>query len=719
MKKISYLLCALLLLGSTARADEGMWLLPLLEKMNIKNMKEAGLALDARDIYDINHSSLKDAIVIFGGGCTGEVVSGEGLLLTNHHCGYGVIQALSSVEHNYLKDGFWAKNREEEIPAPGLRVIFMERMTDVTKDVLSVLDTCTTEESRMETENKLIREWGEKVKEENPNTTGRLYSMYGGNQYYLVVYKVYSDVRFVGAPPSSIGKFGADTDNWMWPRHTCDFSMFRIYAGADNEPADYSPDNRPYRPRQFLPVSLKGIQQGDFVMTLGYPGTTTRYMTSVEVDRQEQLTNNIGIEVRTLRQDILLEDMLADPKVQLQYASKYSGSSNAWKKWTGMNETFDKLNVKNRRAMEEEAFSVWVNANKKRREKYGTALSDIEEAIHGQWDRVYVSRYLSEALRNIEVASFASRAARLLGRTGEDGSINTAAFKTQAERFFANYNAPTDVKVAKAMLKLFASRVDKEHYPSVYEIIDQEYSGNTDAYVENLFEKSHFVSAERVNCLIDCLAADNTRAAALEEIANDPAVILGKSVEAKSAECQAAIAPFNTQYERGHRNFIAGMMEMNKGEAMYPDANFSMRLTYGNVLNYRPKDGVIYDYYTTLTGVMEKEDPDNWEFVVPEKLKQLYNNKDYGQYADPGKEVVTGFIANTDITGGNSGSPVVNAHGELIGLAFDGNWESMSGDVIFEPELQRCIAVDIRYVLFIIDKYGEAGYLLEEMDIRK
>lgn len=716
MKKISFILCAVLLLGGNVRADEGMWLLPLLKQFNIKAMKDAGLRLVANDIYNINHSSLKDAIVIFGGGCTGEVVSPDGLLLTNHHCGYSVIQALSSVEYNYLRDGFWARNREEEIPAPGLRVTFMERMTDVTKEVHAILDTCTTEENRSAAEVNLNKEWGEKVKAENPHFTARLYSMYGGNQYYLVVYKIYTDVRFVGAPPSSIGKFGADTDNWIWPRHTCDFSMFRIYAGPDNEPAGYAPENRPYRAKYSLPVSLKGIEQGDFVMTLGYPGTTTRYMTSIEVDRQEQLTNNIGIEVRTIRQNILLEDMLADPKVQLQYASKYSGSTNAWKKWTGMNETFKKLNVKARRAKEEAAFSAWVKANKKRQEKYGTALGDIDEAIRGQWNMLYVSRYLSEALRNIEVSGFASR---LFAKANGQDEVNGENLKMQATRFFANYNRPTDVKVAKAMLKIFAQRVDKEHYPTVYGIIETDYAGNIDAYVEDLFAKTAFASEEKLHNLIDRLVTEDSRAAAWEEVRNDPAWILGRSVADKTREYQVAVNPFYAQYERGHRNFIAGMMEMKKGEPLYPDANFSMRLTYGNVLNYRPRDGVTYDYYTTLTGVMEKEDPGNWEFVVPEKLKQLYNNKDYGQYARPGQEVVTGFIANTDITGGNSGSPVLNAKGELIGLAFDGNWESMSGDVIFEPELQRCIAVDIRYVLFIMDKYGEAGYLLEEMDIKK
>lgn len=716
MKKITFILCALLLTGSTLRADEGMWLLPLLNKLNGKAMAQAGLKLSPEDIYNINKPSLKDAIVIFGGGCTGEVVSAEGLLLTNHHCGYGAIQALSSVEHNYLQDGFWAKNKGEEIPAPGLQVIFMERMTDVTKEVLAVLDTCTTEASRLAEEARLNKEYADRAKEENAHFMGRMYSMYGGNQYYFVIYKTYRDVRLVGTPPSSIGKYGADTDNWIWPRQTGDFSMFRIYAGADNQPADYSPDNKPYVPKRFLSISLKGVKEGDFVMTLGYPGSTTRYMTSIEVDRQEQLTNGIGIEVRTIRQNVLLEDMLADPKVQLQYASKYSGSTNAWKKWTGMNETFKKLNVKARRAEEEAAFKVWVNTNKKRSEKYGTALADIEESVKGQWEMTYVSRYLTESLRNIEVSAFASR---LFARTPEKGKVNAENLKNQVTRFFANYNRPTDVKVAKAMLKIFAERVEKEHYPSVYATIENEYSGNIDAYVEDLFAKTSFAEQDKLNALIDRLADEVTYEEALKEVDSDPALALGRSVNTKAMECQQAIMPYQGQYARGHRNFIAGMMEMKKDEALYPDANFSMRLTYGNVLTYRPRDGVIYDYYTTLTGVMEKEDPDNWEFVVPEKLKQLYKSKDYGPYAAPGKEVVTGFIANTDITGGNSGSPVLNADGELLGLAFDGNWESMSGDVIFEPELQRCIAVDIRYVLFVMDKYGEAGYLLKEMDIKK
>lgn len=716
MKKITTILFALLLTSSTMHADEGMWLLPLLNKLNGKAMTQAGLKLSPEDIYNINKPSLKDAIVIFGGGCTGEVVSGEGLLLTNHHCGYGAIQALSSVEHNYLQDGFWAKNKGEEIPSPGLQVVFMERMTDVTKEVLAVLDTCTTEESRSAEESRLNKKYADRAKEESPHFMGRMYSMYGGNQYYFVIYKTYRDVRLVGTPPSSIGKYGADTDNWIWPRQTGDFAMFRIYAGADNEPAEYSPDNKPFVPKYFLPISLKGVKQGDFVMTLGYPGSTTRYMTSIEVDRQEQLTNGIGIEVRTIRQNVMLEDMLADPKVQLQYASKYSGSTNAWKKWTGMNETFKKLNVKARRAEEEAAFAAWVNAKKKRSEKYGTALTDIKESVKGQWNMTYVSRYLTESLRNIEISSFASR---LFGRLPESGKINAENLKNQANRFFGNYNRPTDVKVAKAMLKIFAARVDKEHYPSVYATIDSEYSGNIDAFVEDLFDKTSFADQDKLNALIDRLAEEATYEEALQEINNDPALLLGRSVNTKAMECQQAVMPYYGQYARGHRNFIAGMMEMEKDEALYPDANFSMRLTYGNVLTYRPRDGVIYDYYTTLTGVMEKEDPDNWEFVVPEKLKQLYKSKDYGPYAAPGEEVVTGFIANTDITGGNSGSPVLNADGELLGLAFDGNWESMSGDVIFEPELQRCIAVDIRYVLFIMDKYGEAGYLLKEMDIKK
>ncbi|MFA5497864.1 MAG: S46 family peptidase, partial [Bacteroidales bacterium] len=550
MKKITTILFALLLTSSTMHADEGMWLLPLLNKLNGKAMTQAGLKLSPEDIYNINKPSLKDAIVIFGGGCTGEIVSGEGLLLTNHHCGYGAIQALSSVEHNYLQDGFWAKNKGEEIPSPGLQVVFMERMTDVTKEVLAVLDTCTTEESRSAEESLLNKKYADRAKEESPHFMGRMYSMYGGNQYYFVIYKTYRDVRLVGTPPSSIGKYGADTDNWIWPRQTGDFAMFRIYAGADNEPAEYSPDNKPFVPKYFLPISLKGVKQGDFVMTLGYPGSTTRYMTSIEVDRQEQLTNGIGIEVRTIRQNVMLEDMLADPKVQLQYASKYSGSTNAWKKWTGMNETFKKLNVKARRAEEEAAFAAWVDAKKTRREKYGTALADIEESVKGQWNMTYVNRYLTESLRNIEISSFASR---LFGRLPENGKINAENLKNQANRFFGNYNRPTDVKVAKAMLKIFAARVDKEHYPSVYATIDNEYSGNIDAFVEDLFAKTSFADQDKLNALIDRLAEEATYEEALQEINNDPALLLGRSVNTKAMECQQAVMPYYGQYARGHR----------------------------------------------------------------------------------------------------------------------------------------------------------------------
>lgn len=713
MRKICLFLGMLLLLWQPqpVRADEGMWLLPLLKKLNGKDMKEAGLKLSVEDIYSINRSSLKDAVVIFGGGCTGEVVSPEGLLLTNHHCGYGAIQNLSSVEHNYLKDGYWAMNRSEELPAPGLSVTFLERIEDLSKDFNKVLNKCATETERKKALASLIKEAEDKVKEQNPKLRGMVSSLYGGNMYYLFIYKIYTDIRFVGAPPSSIGKFGADTDNWIWPRHTCDFSVFRIYAGPDNEPADYAPENRPLQAKKSLAVSIAGVKEGDFVMTLGFPGTTTRFMTAAEVAEQQDVINRTGIEARTLAQNILLEDMLADPKVQLQYASKYSGLTNAWKKWIGMNETFAKLHVQERRAQEEQAFMQWIGDNAKRRAKYGTALSDITEAVDGRRENLKVLRYLSESLRNIELSSlsYIIENAVKSDRTGDK-----PAWEKRLQNFYKNYNLPTDVKLAKAMIKFFAEKVDKAYYPDFYQTIAQDFGGDTDAYVDTLYKRSPLVSCEKAVAFLQ-----QDKETILNILQNDPAAQLGRQVNESIGKQRREGALFSDQYNRGHRNYIAGILAMNPGKATYPDATFTMRLTYGKVLSYKPKDAVVYDYYTTLTGVMEKEDPDNWEFIVPERLKELYQKKDYYPYAEPGEELHTGFIANTDITGGNSGSPVLNARGELIGLAFDGNWESMSGDVIFEPELQRCIAVDIRYVLFIMDKFGGAGYLLDEMTVNK
>ena len=715
MKKTGLLiLFAILLSISPLRSDEGMWLLPLIEKLNIKKMSEMGFKLTAKDIYDINNTSLKDAIVHFGGGCTGEIISSEGLLLTNHHCGYGVIQRLSTVEKDYLQHGFWAMNRQEELPSPGLSVTFLESFTDVTKEIEKALKKANTDEERKKALDGKIEELTKKATANNKYLQARVTTMYGGNDYYLVVTKVYTDVRFVGAPPSSIGKFGADTDNWMWPRHTGDFSLFRVYADENNQPAAYSPNNKPLQPKKHLTISLKGVEQNDFAMIIGYPGRTSRFMTSAEVAETRDITNAISIYVRGIRQDVLMADMEADPKIRLQYSSKYSGSSNFWKKAIGMNETFAKLNVQERRAQEEKAFAEWVKKDKKRVEKYANALENINSAVEKRAQPMYHLRYLQEALGNIEltaVANHYAQVASLLAKGDKEEAMKAAGgLEQRIKAFFVNYSEPTDRKVAKALIKVYQDKVKAEHRPEFFKTLEGKFAGNIDKFVDDMFDNSVFTSLEKIEKAL----AENHNA-----IINDPALEVGKSIFSLMPKLQAQLARANQTYADGHKAYIAGQLEMKKGTAMYPDANSTMRLTYGQVLNYSPKDAVLFEHITTLNGVMEKEDPNNWEFVVPEKLKELHKNRDYGQYAMSNGEMPVAFLTNNDITGGNSGSPVLNAKGELIGCAFDGNWEAMSGDIIFEPTLQRCISVDIRYVLFIIDKFGGAGHLVNEMTLAR
>ena len=711
IKKIVLLfLSAIILSVGTSRADEGMWMLPLIQKLNIKEMSNMGFKLSAKDIYDINNSSLKDAVLQFGGGCTAEIISKDGLVLTNHHCGYGTIQKLSSVDHNYLLNGFWAKNRDEEIPANGLTVTFLDRFEDVTKEVTEALSGLIEPKAREDALKAISDRLTDKAVGENKYLKGRVVSFFGDNQYYLIISKTYNDIRFVGAPPSSIGKFGADTDNWMWPRHTGDFSMFRIYADKDNNPAEFSKNNIPYQPKKFLTISLKGVKQNDPSMILGYPGRTNRFMTSYEVKETSEITNAATILVRGVRQNILMTDMVADPKIRLMYSNKYAGSSNSWKKAIGMNETFVKLKVYERRAAEEKAFMEWVAADPVRVEKYGKALTDVKSAIEGRAKLQFTLKYYTEALNSIELTAAALRyGSKSDGDSKEERGGRPTALASPAD-FYKDYNIATDKKVAKAMMTLFKEKVPATDLPDFYKTIDADYQGSIDAYVEAMFSQSVFVSEEKLKA---ALAGDK------KEMEHDPAYIAGKNISDAMVKYTREIEQYRSLYAKGQKQYIAGMLDMKAGQAMYPDANFTMRLTYGKVLNYSPKDGVIYDYVTTLDGVMQKEDPKNWEFVVPTKLKELYNAKDFGQYALKDGRMPVAFLTNNDITGGNSGSPVLNGKGELIGTAFDGNWESMSGDIIFEPSLQRCINVDIRYTLFIMDKFGGAGYLLNEMKISK
>ena len=714
MKKIKLLSLMLLLLPlAPVRADEGMWLLPLLEKMNSGRMTELGFEITPQEIYDLNNTSLKDAIVIFGNGCTGEIVSDQGLVFTNHHCGYAAIQQLSSVEHNYLKDGFWAMNTDEELYAEGLTVSFLESFTDVTDQVEKALKKCKGQEDMIKALDKLEGKLCKKAGCDDKFIVGRLTSFYGGNTYYFIVYKIFRDIRLVGTPPSSIGKFGADTDNWMWPRHTGDFSIFRVYADKDNNPADYSEDNVPYSPERHLRISLAGYEEGSPAMIMGYPGTTNRFMTASELAEQRE-RNEVAIKVRTVRQDVLMADMQADPKIMIQYASKYAGSSNGWKKWIGMNETFAKLGVQDRRAEEEVAFTEWVNAGGQERiDRYGDALKNIDEAVAGRKADNLLAAYLRESLGSIElvnVSAYGGMIKEALDKKDQEKKdAELASIEAALENFYKDYSMPTDKKVAVAMISLLKESIPAEELPSFYQEIDSCFGGDINAFVEDLYSKSLYTSLDKVKAAVD--AAD------VSALTDDPACKVLLSYIKSYNPHQQALIEYAEQFAQGKKDYIAGTLEMREGEAIYPDANFTMRLTYGTVLPYYPRDAVFYNYYTTLKGVMEKEDPSNWEFVVPDKLKELYEAKDYGRYANDKGGMPLAFISNLDITGGNSGSPIMNGRGELIGLAFDGNWESMSGDIIFEPELQRCISVDIRYVLFIIEKYGGATNLIEELDI--
>ena len=715
MKRILSIITALTVFAGSAFADEGMWLLPLLEKMNGKAMKELGCELTPKQIYDINHKSLKDAIVQFGSGCTGEIVSKDGLLLTNHHCGYSNIQQLSTVEHDYLKDGYWAMNRSEELPCEGLTVTFLEYMKDVTKilekaEKKAVKEFGEDEMKVAEAVNKAAEALIKEAEDANPYCTVNIETFYNNNVYYLIVYKTYTDVRFVGAPPSSIGKFGADTDNWMWPRHTGDFSMFRVYADKKGNPAEYSPENVPLKAKNHLKISLAGVQEGDYTMIMGYPGRTTRFQTSPELKSQIE-QNDIRIAARTIRQDVMLEDMLADPKVKIQYASKYSGSSNGWKKWQGMKLAFDKLDIIGRAEKEEEAFTQWVNANRKRSEKYGTALKDLANGIESGRDANNAFTKALETVYKIELTNFGLTFKIMAGRALKGGADTTAAINAAYEAIagqYGDYSAGTDRKVAKALMKHYRDIAEPENY---LKNLNADFATmDIDAFVDELFNSSAFTSAESLKEAIERKGAD---------ILNDPAVKTGMSIYNECLQAQMLTMKSAQDLGKARQSYTAGLLEWKKGEPSYPDANFTMRYTYGTVGGYSPKDAVVYKHYTTLDGVMEKEDPDNWEFVVPAKLKELWKNKDYGQYGTADGKMVTCFLSNNDITGGNSGSPIMNGRGELIGLAFDGNWESMSSDVMFEPDLQRCINVDIRYVLFIVDKFGGAGWLIDEMDIVK
>ena len=699
-------------------ADEGMWMLTDLKAQNAVAMRELGLEIPVEEVYNANSISLKDAVVHFGGGCTGEVISSEGLVLTNHHCGYGAIQQHSNVEHDYLTEGFWAMNRDAELPTPGLTVTFIDRILDVTS---YVNDQLKKDEDPNGT-NYLSPSYLSKVaerfaKDENievtPATKLELKAFYGGNKYYMFVKTVYSDIRMVGAPPSSIGKFGADTDNWMWPRHTCDFSVFRIYADANGEPAEYNENNVPLKAKKHLAISLKGINEGDYAMIMGFPGSTNRYLTQSEVKQRMHSTNEPRIRIRGVRQDVLKKEMAASDKVRIQYASKYAGSSNYWKNSIGMNKAIIDNKVLETKAEQEAKFAAFAKA--KGNTDYEKVVSEIDAAIEKSNPILYNYTCFREVFQGgIEfgtpylILDKLKEAIKNKDKEAINKNIETLK-KVYADIHNKDYDHEVDRKVAKALLPLYAEMVPANALPAFYTTIQKDFKGNYDAYVDHCYDNSIFSNEANFNKFI--------KKPTVKAIEKDPMTAYVRAKYDLMDKLGNELAESMKGMDLLHKTYVRGLCEMYSPEPKAPDANFTIRLTYGNVKSYNPKDGVHYKYYTTLKGVMEKEDPTNPEFVVPAKLKELYEAKDFGRYALPNGDMPACFLTTNDITGGNSGSPVINGNGELIGAAFDGNWESLSGDINFDNNLQRCIAVDIRYVLFIIDKLGGCKHLIDEMTI--
>lgn len=700
-------------------ADEGMWMLTDLKKQNAAVMQDLGLDISIDKVYCPDSISLKDAVVHFGGGCTGEVVSSEGLVLTNHHCGYQYIQQHSSVEHDYLTDGFWAMSRAEELPCEGLTITFIDRILDVTDYVQEQLKKDDDPEGLNYLSPSYLSTVAERfAKKENIKTDDftvlELKPFYGANKYYLFVKTVYKDIRMVGAPPSSIGKFGADTDNWMWPRHCGDFSIFRIYASKDGKPANYAADNVPLKVKKHLTINMGGIKEGDFTFVMGFPGRNWRYMISDEVEERMQTTNFMRDTVRGVRLRVLGEEMAKDAKTRIQYAAKYASSANYWKNAIGMNEGLVSLKVLDRKKDEQKRLLAF--GEETGNDSYRQAYETIKQIVAKRHDAVYHQQAIYEALMLGTEFSKIPDTDKLLASLEKNDpkgiKAAVAALDEQGKKFFnKDYSTAVDRKVSKQLIALYAQLIPAGQRISIFELIDDKFGGNTDAFVDACFDKSIFRSPEALAAFLK-----NPNAGKLK---NDPMVQYAKSVKEGYKAMDEAMKAETNAYNRAHKTWVAGMLALKQkeGKAIYPDANSTLRLTYGKIGSYEPADGKEYLYYTTLKGVMEKEDPDNPEFVVSPKLKELYEKKDFGPYAMPDGRMPVCFVTATDNTGGNSGSPVFNAKGELIGVGFDRNYEGLTGDIAYNPQLQRAACVDIRYVLFVIDKYAGAKHLIDEMTI--
>ncbi|MAY83285.1 MAG: serine protease [Flavobacteriales bacterium] len=719
MKKVALFIAGFMLVFAPIKvnADEGMWLPLFIKRLNYADMKKEGLKLKPEEIYSVNNSSLKDAIVRLGRGfCTGEMISDQGLMLTNHHCGFGVIQKYSTEENNYLDDGFWAMEKKDELPA-GFSVSFLVSMEDVTEKVNAELN----EEMTLEERNKAIKMISDSLEKEAKGETDyevNVRSFFNGNQFFLFIYQTFQDVRLVGAPPSSIGKFGGDTDNWMWPRHTGDFTLFRVYANENNEPAEYSEDNVPYKPKHHLPVSLKGIEEGDFSMIFGFPGSTDRFLTSAGIKYELETRQPTYVKLRRAVLDIYEEEMAQDEATRIAYASKHASISNYWKYFKGQSAGLKRLKVYDKKKAQEDALQEWINQDERRKELYAGVLEGFDTGYENLKEVNRYRIYLNEAIFRVEAIAYSRRFGTLKGlleaeeKDEEAIAKEVEKLKAGMEANYKDYSKKIDVQVFAEMMKTFSEDIPKENQPEAVVNLFAKYNGDFEKMAAEFYDSTIFADPLSTKEFLDNPSA--------EGIANDPIWIIQNAVISDYYDNVKPMISKETEgLARSERLFVKGLMEMNSDKNYAPDANSTMRMTYGTVGDYVPRDAVKYDYYTTAQGILEKEDPTDHEFIVPAKLKDLILAKDYGQYASEDGELVVNFISNNDITGGNSGSPMINGNGELIGTAFDGNWEAMSGDIAFETQLQRTIGVDIRYTLFIIDKFAGAKHLIDEMTIVK
>ncbi|MBO7652550.1 MAG: S46 family peptidase [Bacteroidales bacterium] len=715
MKKIfSILIFALL--SCSLFADEGMWLPLLLEKYNIADMQKKGFKLNADDIYSINHASMKDAIVLFGGGCTGELISNEGLLITNHHCGYGTIQRHSSVEHDYLTDGFWAMSRKDELASPGLTVTFLVSMEDVTD---KVLEGVTSEMSASERETKIAVNIA-KIKEESVKGShyqARIEPFYCGNQYFLFKNEIFEDVRLVGAPPSAIGKFGGDTDNWMWPRHTGDFSLFRVYCGKDGKPAKYSDDNIPYTPKKFFPISLNGVQEGDFTMVFGYPGSTQEYLPAVAVEQVLFDTDPTRIAIRDKKLEVIKAGMEKSKLTRIQYSNKAAGIANGWKKWQGEIKGLKRLDAVNVKRNFEEGFQKWANGKpeyKNLLDDYATVYAEMKPL-----NLAYI--YISEAGLGSYAVSFANQMRML--ESCKDASVeNLQSLKEMAlsksKGNYKDYDEQVEIRLFAEMVKIYMENMPSKYYPATFNNFDKVTKSASDkymAYAEYCFSKSVFANQTKFENFVNGLSSKSVKT-----LQSDPIYNIAKEIIAiYRNEIQSALVDCSDRIEQLDRIYMKAQMEYEPQKRFFPDANLTLRVTYGQVAPYQPADGIDYLPYTTLDGIIEKDNPDIYDYKVPARLKELYEKKDYGRYADKDGKLHVAFTATNHTTGGNSGSPVINGNGELIGVNFDRNWEGTMSDIMYDPEMCRNISLDIRYALFLIDKFAGASHLIDEMEIRK